>query len=104
MAELLLVGRGAPAAVEEEIDRVVCGIGCRPAQGTEEGRVEVDHTRNLVIEDRRAVGEGAVGFAKRTTAVAAALATEVWGTVRVARRATVLAAEALDGRWGRRGR
>src|SRR5215216_6223665 len=108
MAELLLVARGAPAAVDEEIDPVVCGIGCRPAQGTDESRVEVGYTRNPVIEDRRAVGDGAVGFAKRSTAVAAkdgavtlanrttALATEVWRTVRLARRATVLTA-ALDG-------
>src|SRR5207237_1504136 len=59
---------------------------------------------------------GAVGFAKRSTAVAAkdgavtlanrttARATEVWGTVRLAPRATVLTAIALDGRSGCRGR
>jgi hypothetical protein len=109
MEELLLVGRGTPAAVDHKLDPVVCGIGCSPAQGTEESRVEVGYTRNLVIEDRRPVGDGAVGFAKRSTAVPAkdgaatlanrttALATEVWGTVRLARRATVLTATALDG-------
>jgi len=38
-----------------------------PAQRTEESRVEVGHTRNPVIEDRRAVGDGTVGLAERTT-------------------------------------
>src|ERR687888_158003 len=66
MEELLLVGRGTPAAVDDELDPVVCGIGCSPAQGTEESGVEVGHTRNLVIEDRRPVGDGAVGFAERS--------------------------------------
>src|SRR5919204_2505847 len=100
MEELLLVGRGPPAAVDDELDPVVCGIGCSPAQGAQQIRVEVGYTRNLVIEDRRAVGDGAVGFAKRSTAVAAkdgavtlanrttARAREAWGTVRLARRAT----------------
>src|SRR5436309_403013 len=116
MEELLLVGRGTPAAVDDELDPVVCGIGCSPAQGTEESRFEVGYSRNLVIEDRRPIGDGAVGFAKRSTAVAAkdgavtlanrttARATEVWGTVRLAPRATVLTAIALDGRSGCRGR
>ena len=65
MEELLLVRRGTPAAVDDELDPVVRGIRCGPAQGTEEGRIEVGHTRNLVVEDRRAVGNGTVGLAKR---------------------------------------
>jgi hypothetical protein len=41
------------------------------AQGTEQIRVEVGYTRNLVIEDRRAVGDGTVSLAKRTTVLIA---------------------------------
>ena len=58
---------GTPAAIDEELDPVVCGISCSLAQGTEESWIEVGYTRNLVIEDRRAVGDGTVSFAKRTT-------------------------------------
>ena len=68
---MLLVLRGTPAAVDEELDPVVRGIGCGLAQGTEESWIEVGHTRNLVIEDRRAVGDGTVGLAKRTTVLTA---------------------------------
>jgi hypothetical protein len=53
---LFLVLRGTPAAIDEEPDPVVCGIGCSLAQGTEQIRVEVGYTRNLVIKDRRATG------------------------------------------------
>ena len=83
MEELLLVGRGTPAAVDDELDPVVCGIVCGPAQGTEESRVEVGYTRNLVIEDRRPVGDGTVGLAKRTMVPTAKI--------------TVLAATDVDG-------
>ena len=63
---MLLVLRGTPATIDEELDPVVRGIGCGLAQGTEESWIEVGYTRNLVIEDRRAVGDGTVGLAKRT--------------------------------------
>src|SRR5215204_3035989 len=64
--QLILVLGGAPATIEEELDPVVGGIGCSLAQGAEQIRVEVGYTRKLVIEDRRAVGQGTVGLAKRT--------------------------------------
>ena len=67
---MFLVLRGTPAAIDEELDPVVCGISCSPAQGTEESWVEIGYTRNLVIEDRRAVGDGTVSLAKRTTVLA----------------------------------
>ena len=67
MEELLLVLRGTPAAIDVELDPVVRGISCSTAQGTEESWIEVGYTRNLVIEDRRAVGDGTVSLAKRTT-------------------------------------
>ena len=67
LEELLLVLRRTPAAVDEELDAVVCGIGCSLAQGAEQISVEVGYTRNLVIEDRRAVGDGTASLAKRTT-------------------------------------
>ena len=51
------------------IDR--CGIRCSFAQGTEERWIEVGYTRNLVIKDRRAVGDGTVSLAKRTTVLTA---------------------------------
>ena len=62
-----MVLRGTPATIDEELDPVVRGIGCSLAQGTEESWIEVGYTRNLVIEDRRADGDGTVSFAKRTT-------------------------------------
>ena len=68
---MLLVLRGTPAAVDDELDPVVRGIGRGLAQGTEEIGVEVGYTRNLVVEDRRAVGDGTVGLAKRTTVLTA---------------------------------
>ena len=71
MEQLLLVLRGTPAAVDEELDPVVRGIGCGLAQGTEESGVEVGHARDLVIEDRRAVGDGTVSLAERTTVLTA---------------------------------
>ena len=67
MKELLLVCRGAPAAVDDQLDTVVRGIRRGPAQGTEESRIEVGDTRNLVVEDRRAVRDGTVSLAERTT-------------------------------------
>ena len=79
---MLLVLRGTPAAVDEELDPVVCGISCSLAQGTEESWIEVGYTRNLVIEDRRAVGDGTVSLAKRTTLAS-----------RRAKRTTVLTAK-----------
>ena len=63
MEEVLLVLRGTPAAVDDERDPVVCGIGRRLAQGTEQIGVEVGDTRDPVIEDRRAGGDGTVGLA-----------------------------------------
>jgi hypothetical protein len=67
MEQLFLVLRGTPAAIDEELDAVVRGIRCRLAQGTEQIGIEVGYTRNLVIEDRRAVGDGTVSLAKCTT-------------------------------------
>jgi hypothetical protein len=68
---LLLVLRRTPATVDEELDAVVCGISCSSAQGAEQIRVEVGYTRNLLIEDRRAVGHGTASLAKRTTVLTA---------------------------------
>ena len=67
----ILVLRRTPATGDDELDPVVGGIGCSPAQGTEQIRVEVGYTRNLVIEGRSAVGDGTVGLAERTTVLAA---------------------------------
>ena len=80
---MLLILRGTPAAIDDELDPVACAIGCCSAQGTEQIRVELGYTRNLVIEDRRAIGDGTVGLAKRTTMPTAKI--------------TVLAATDVDG-------
>jgi hypothetical protein len=64
---LFLVLRGTPAAIDDELDPVVRGIACGLAQGTEQVGVEVGYTRNLIVEDRRAVGDGTVSLAKPTT-------------------------------------
>ncbi len=71
MEELFLVLRGTPATLDEELDPVVCGIGCGLAEGTEERWIKVGHGRNLVIEDRHAVGDDTVSLAKRTTVLTA---------------------------------
>jgi hypothetical protein len=41
------------------------------AQGAEQIPVEVGYTQNLVVEDGRAVGDGTVSLAKRTTVLIA---------------------------------
>ena len=71
MEELRLVLRGTPAAIDVKLHAVVRGVSCSLAQGTEQIRVEVGYTRNLVIEDRRAVGDGTLSLAKRTTVLTA---------------------------------
>jgi hypothetical protein len=63
--QLILVLRGTPSTIDVELDPVVLGINCSLAQGTEQIGVEVGHTRDLVVEDRRAVGDGTVGLAER---------------------------------------
>jgi hypothetical protein len=68
---LFLVLAGTPAAVDEELHAVVRGIRCCLAQGTAQIGVEVGYTRNLVIEDRRAVGDGTVSLAERTRVLTA---------------------------------
>jgi hypothetical protein len=65
--KLILVLRGTPPTIDEELDPVVRGISCSLAQGTEQIGVELGYARNLVIKDRRAVGDGTVSLAKRTT-------------------------------------
>ncbi len=84
---MLLVLRGTPAAVDEELDPVARGISCSLAQGTEEGWIKVGYGWKIVIEARRAVGDRTVSLAKRTTLFAG----KDEGTVRLAKRTTVLA-------------
>ena len=71
MEELFLVLRGTPAAIDDELEPVVRGISCGLAQGTEQIGVEVGYSRNLVIKDRRVVGDGTVSLARRTTVLTA---------------------------------
>ena len=71
MEELLLVLRRTPATVDKELEPFVSGISCSLAQGTAESWIKLGYTRNLVIKDRRAVGDGAVSLAKRTTVLTA---------------------------------
>jgi hypothetical protein len=105
---LLLVLRGAPAAVDEELDAAVGGIGCGLPQGAEERWIELGYARDSVIEDGGAVGDGTVSLAKRTTVLApkdgaidlarrcTLLAAKHWGTVSLAGRTWVLTAKAVD--------
>jgi hypothetical protein len=69
--KLTLVLGGTPAAVDGELDPGVRGIGRCSAQGTEESWIEVGYARNPAIEDRRAIGDGTVSLAKRTTMLTA---------------------------------
>src|SRR5689334_9331499 len=66
LEQSLLVGPGAPAAVDDELDSVARGVVCGALQRVEEIGIEVGYTRNALVEDRRAVGDGAVGLAERT--------------------------------------
>jgi hypothetical protein len=91
--KLILVLRGTPATIDEELNPFVRGISCSLAQGTEESWIKVGYTRNLVIKDRRAVGDCTVSLAKRTTVLAA----KEEGTVSLARRTTVLTAKDVGG-------
>jgi hypothetical protein len=93
----ILVLRGTPATLDEELDSVVRGISCSLAQGTEQIGVEVGYTRNLVIKDRRAVGDGTVSLAKRTAVLTAK-------TRVLTGKTTVLTAKDVYGGCGRRGR
>ena len=69
--KLILVLRGTPATIDEELDPVVCGISCSLAQGAEESWIKVGYTWKLVIKDRRAVGDGTISLATRTTVLTA---------------------------------
>ena len=68
---MFLVLRGTPATIDEELDPVARGIACSLAQCTEESWIKVGYTRNLVIKDRRAVGDRTASLAKRTTVLTA---------------------------------
>jgi hypothetical protein len=93
---VFLVLRGTPATLDEELDPVDRGIRCSLAQGTEESWIKVGYTRNLVIKDRRAVGDRTVSLAKRTTVLTDRRAVGD-RTVSLAKRTTVLTATDLDG-------
>ena len=67
--ELILVLRGAPSAVDVELDAVVSGIRRRFAQGLEQVGVEVGDAGILVIEHRHAVGEGTVSLGDGTVSL-----------------------------------
>ena len=97
LEQLLLVGRGTPAAVDVERHPVGRGIGCGLTQGTEEGWIEVGHARNRVVEDRHAVRDRTVGLAER----AAVLAAKTRGAANEARRRPSTA-RTHRGRRGRR--
>jgi hypothetical protein len=68
------------------------------AQGTAESWIELGYTRNLVIEDRRAVGDGAVSLAKRATRCFARCIAVLTA------KAAVPTARGVDAWCGRRGR
>ncbi len=96
---MFLVLRGTPAAIDEELDPFARGIGCSLAQGTEESWIKVGYPRDLVIEDRRAVGDGTVSLAERTTlAGGTRLAKRTRGLIaNLAKRTTVLTAKDVGG-------
>ena len=68
--KLILVLRGTPATIDEELDPVACSVRCGLAEGTEKSWIKVGHGRKPLIEDRHAVRDDAVGLAKRTMVVA----------------------------------
>ena len=70
--QLILVLRGAPSAVDVELDAVVGGIRRRFAQGLEQIGVEIGHAGILVIKHRHAVGEDTVLLGQHVKVVSAA--------------------------------
>ena len=74
----------------KKLDPVVRGISCSLAQGTEESWIKVGYTRNLVVKDRRAVGDGTVSLAEPVLAAKD-------DTVSLATRTTELTAKDVDG-------
>src|SRR3954451_22035554 len=80
MEESLLVLRGTPAAIDGELDPVVCGVRCRSAHRTAQVRVELGNARDLVVEDRRPVGNGTVSLAKPTATGGGGTAGLTWRT------------------------
>src|SRR5512133_1524714 len=86
--ELVLVLRRTPPTIDEELDPVVRCMSCSPADGTEQIGVELSYSRNLVIKNRRAVRHGTVRLAKRTTVLVA--------------QSTVVTATGLNGECRRR--
>jgi hypothetical protein len=60
--ELILVLRGTPSAVDDELDSILGGIRRRCTQGVEQIGVEVDDAGILLVEDGRAIRHRAVGL------------------------------------------
>jgi hypothetical protein len=67
------------------------------AQGAEQIGVEVGYTRSLVVEDRRAVGDGTVGLAKRNTVLAGKTTALTGRTKVLTARTSVLTVKDVDG-------
>jgi hypothetical protein len=99
--KLVLVLRGTPATLDDELDPVARGISRSLAQGTEQIGLEFGYTQNVVVKDRRAVGNGAVSLAKRTTVLTGKLTGRTMG---LNAKTTVLTARDIDGWCGRGGR
>jgi hypothetical protein len=67
------------------------------AQGTEQSWIKVGYTGNLVIKDRRAVGDGTVSLAKPTTVPTAKNLGGCCGHRGRGRRTAVLTAKDVNG-------
>src|SRR3954454_2966685 len=63
---MLLVRRGTPATVDEELDPVVGCSSCSLTQGATEVWRELGDTWHVVVEDCRPIGDGTVSRGKRT--------------------------------------
>jgi hypothetical protein len=95
--QLILILRGAPATSYIELDPVVRGVTCSLAQGTKESWIKVGYSRNPVIEDRRAVRDGAVSLAKHTTVLTAKTTVLTAQTTGLTAKTTRLTAKDVDG-------
>jgi hypothetical protein len=68
--KLILVRRGTPTAIDEELDPGARSIPCGLAEGTEEIWIKVGDGRKSVVEDRHAVRDDTVSLADHTIVVA----------------------------------
>jgi hypothetical protein len=103
MEELLLVLRGAPATVDDELAPSSAASVAAWRNAPRRAGIELGYTRDLVVEGRRAVGDSTVGRAEAETLVVMDRRAVGDRRVRLVARGGTLTARDVDGWLDRRG-